>query len=1006
MWGELMNNDHLTELREGLETAFISSAVSSNLAYRPQFISNDYHEGKKVLSSIEDELHSCDCFKISVAFITMSGIAPLLQTLYELEKAGTPGEILTTNYLSFSEPKALHLLYERKNITIKMFDVDAAGEGFHTKGYIFKKGEIYRFIIGSSNITSTALTSNKEWNTKTVSTQNGELAEQILEEYQQLWNSPYSLPFEDFIEKYQTQYEIVKHQREAAKEENPVSISKYKLKPNSMQVGFITNLKKILNLGEERALLISATGTGKTYASAFAMRELGFKRVLFLVHRNQLAKQAKRSFERVFSNSITTGIVGAGRLEYDADYVFATRDTLYREDHLHHYNPHDFDCIILDEAHHSSAETYQRIMKYFRPRLWLGMTATPDKRDDNIEGRNTYEIFHYQIAYEIRLQQAMEENLLCPFHYFGITDLSLIGDERSMGRKLTAEDFNMLISDERVKHVIEKAAYFGHSGDRVKGLIFCSRIKESQELSAKFNCCINPETGKFFRTIALNGDASEDERAEAFERLAMDEADATENRQPLDYIFSVEILNEGVDIIEVNQVIMLRPTESPIVFIQQLGRGLRKADGKEYVIILDFIGNYEKNFMIPIALSGDRTYNPDTIRKYVISGNSTIPGASTVHFDAVAREKIFRSIDKIRGMKSIIRDSYTSLKNRLGRVPYLMDFYENGEIDPLVIIREYKTYQDFLLSVEAETYTGKINDLEKLTLEYLSKTVLSGVRPYELEILKRLFTKEQISISDLVEELRRSYISSYNQKSLEDAIHVLGGHFVSKEEEYQKYKSISILEDQDKSFIRRMQSYANRLQHEEFYHQVEDIISVGLTRYREKYGEDQRSNNPFVLYEKYSRRDVCLLMNCGRDLSSTMYGMKRINDDAFIFITYHKVGAEREDMQYAEGKPDYADAFADSMTFRWDSQIGRGPNSSYMHEVTDATRKHLFVKKSDAESSFYYMGTFDVIETKGDKKLDNNGRLRDITKVTMRMHHAVREDLLKYLESNLQEEAV
>ncbi|MBQ6076359.1 MAG: DEAD/DEAH box helicase [Lachnospiraceae bacterium] len=1001
-----MNNDQLTELREGLETAFVSSAVSSNLAYRPQFISNDYHEGKKVLSSIEDELHSCDCFKISVAFITMSGIAPLLQTLYELEKAGIPGEILTTNYLSFSEPKALRLLYERKNITIRMFDVDAAGEGFHTKGYIFKKGEIYRFIIGSSNITSTALTSNKEWNTKTVSTQNGELAEQILEEYQQLWNSPYSLSFEDFIEKYQTQYEIVKHQREAAKEENPVSISKYKLKPNSMQVGFITNLKKILNLGEERALLISATGTGKTYASAFAMRELGFKRVLFLVHRNQLAKQAKRSFEKVFSNSITTGIVGAGRLEYDADYVFATRDTLYREDHLHHYNPDDFDCIILDEAHHSSAETYQRIMKYFRPRLWLGMTATPDKRDDNIEGRNIYEIFHYQIAYEIRLQQAMEENLLCPFHYFGITDLSLIGDERSMGRKLTAEDFNLLISDERVKHIIEKAVYFGHSGDRVKGLIFCSRIKESQELSAKFNCCINPETGKFFRTIALNGDASEDERAEAFERLAMDEADATENRQPLDYIFSVEILNEGVDIIEVNQVIMLRPTESPIVFIQQLGRGLRKADGKEYVIILDFIGNYEKNFMIPIALSGDRTYNPDTIRKYVISGNSTIPGASTVHFDAVAREKIFRSIDRIRGMKSIIRDSYTSLKNRLGRVPYLMDFYENGEIDPLVIIREYKTYQDFLLSVEGETYTGKINDQEKLTLEYLSKTVLSGVRPYELEILNRLLTKEQISFSDLAEELRRSYLSSYSQKSLEDAIRVLEGRFVSKEEEYQKYKSISILEDYDKSFIRRMQSYANRLQHEEFYHQVEDIISVGLTRYREKYGEDQRTDNPFVLYEKYSRRDVCLLMNCGRDLSSTMYGMKRIDDDAFIFITYHKVGAGREDMQYAEGKPDYADAFADSMTFRWDSQIGRGPDSSYMHEVTDAKRKHLFVKKSDAETSFYYMGTFDVIETKGDKKLDNSGRLRDITKVTMRMHHAVREDLLKYLESNLQEEAV
>ncbi|MBQ8932679.1 MAG: DEAD/DEAH box helicase [Lachnospiraceae bacterium] len=1000
-----MNQLYLEDMRQGLATAFIDSSVSSNLAYRPQFISNDYHEGRKVLSFIEDELHSCDSFKISVAFITMSGIAPLLETLYELEQADIPGEILTTNYLSFSEPKALKLLHERKNIKLKMFDVDAAREGFHTKGYIFKKDEIYRFIIGSSNITSTALTSNKEWNTKAVSTENGEMAKQILEEYQKLWDSKYALPYEDFIEQYQTQYEIVKHQRAAALKESVVSLTKYQLKPNSMQTGFITNLRKILDLGEERALLVSATGTGKTYASAFAMRELGFRRVLFLVHRNQLAKQAKKSFEKVFNNTVTTGIVGAGNYEYDADFVFATRDTLWREEHLHHYQPDEFDCIILDEAHHSSADTYQRIMKYFRPRLWLGMTATPDKRDDNIEGRNIYEIFHYQIAYEIRLQQAMEEDLLCPFHYFGISDLSMIGDEKNKSRRLSSEEFNRLISDERVRHIVEKASYFGYSGDRVKGLIFCSRIAESEELSAKFNRTINPETGKYFRTIALNGDASEDERSEAFERLAMNEADVTAERTPLDYIFSVEILNEGVDIIEVNQVIMLRPTESPIVFIQQLGRGLRKADGKEYVIILDFIGNYEKNFMIPIALSGDRTYNPDTIRKYVISGNSTIPGASTVHFDAVAREKIFHSIDKIRGMKSIIRESYISLKNRLGRIPYLLDFYDNNEIDPLVIIREYKTYHDFLMSVEADAYRNKISDLEKLTLEYLSKTVLSGVRPYELEILKRLFSKDEIPLQELSEELKHNYTSAYNQESLENAIRVLEGRFVSKDEEYQKYKAINILDDREQKLIRRMQSYAERLLHAEFRRQMEDLISVGLKRYHEKYDQGRLSDSPFLLYEKYSRRDISLLMNCEKDLTSTMFGMKRIGDDAFIFITYHKVGAESEDMQYAEGKPDYADAFADSMTFRWDSQIGRGPYSSYMQEVTTARRKHLLVKKSDAETSFYYMGTFDVVNVRGDKKMDNNGRLRDITKVTMRMHHAVREDLLRYLESNLLEEA-
>ena len=999
-----MNQEIYENLRMGLETAYIDSRVSSNLAFKPQFVSNNYQEGKKVISSIEDELLSCDKFQISVAFITMSGITPLLQTLKELEEKNISGEILTTNYLSFSEPKALKKLHELKNIQLKMYDVDAADEGFHTKGYIFKNREIYRIIIGSSNITSSAFTSNKEWNTKVISTEQGEIAEQILAEFNQLWNSQYALDYEDFIENYAQQYEVVKHQRDVAKDGRITSLEKYKLQPNSMQVGFITNLKKILALGEERALLISATGTGKTYASAFAMRELGFKRVLFLVHRNQLAKQAKRSYEKVFNKQISMGIVGAGKHEYDADYVFATRDTLWREEHLHHYKPTDFDCIILDEAHHSAADTYQRIMNYFKPKLWLGMTATPDKRDDNIEGRNIYEIFHYQIAYEIRLQQAMEENMLCPFHYFGISDLSMIGDGKGRNKTITTQDFNLLISDERVKHIIEQANYFGYSGDRVKGLIFCSRIAESRELSDKFNKMINPDTGKYYRTIALNGDADENERAEAFERLAMDEADATDDIQPLDYIFSVEILNEGVDIIEVNQVIMLRPTQSPIVFIQQLGRGLRKADGKEFVVILDFIGNYEKNFMIPIALSGDRTYNPDTIRKYVISGNSTIPGASTVHFDPIAKEKIFRSIDKIRGMKAIIKDSYTSLKNRLGRVPYLMDFYENGEIYPLVIIREFKTYQDFLVSVEKECYREKISDQEKLTLEYLSKTILSGVRPYELEILKRLFKSDQISMSELADELKQVYLHSFDEASLENAIQVLEGRFVSKEEEYQKYKKIDIIGDHDAKFIHRMGSYAKRLQHREFYKQMEDLIRVGLRRYQDKFDKNQTADGPFVLYEKYSRRDVSLLMNCGRDLSSIMYGMKRIGDDVFIFITYHKVGAESEELQYAEGKPDYADAFADSMIFRWDSQIGKGPESSYMQDVMGAKRKHLLVKKSDAETSFYYMGTFDIISAVGDKKMDNRGNMKDITKVTMKMHRAVKEDLLKYLESNLLDE--
>lgn len=988
------------ELRWGLETAYIDGTVASNMAFKPQFVSNNYKEGKKVLSSIEEELLACEQFQISVAFITMGGIEPLLQTLKELEKKHIPGQILTTNYLNFSEPKALEKLHALQNITLKMYDVESAEEGFHTKGYIFKKEEIYRIIIGSSNMTKSALTTNKEWNTKIISTEQGEVAGEIIKEFDDLWHSSYALEFDTFYENYKEKYNIIKRQREIAKQEQVTSLEKYKLQPNSMQVGFISNLRKILESGEKRALLISATGTGKTYASAFAMRELGFKRVLFLVHRGQLARQTKKSYEKVFANTVSMGLVGAGYHDYNKDYIFATVQTLNKDEHLMEYKPDAFDCIVLDEAHHTSADTYQKVMNYFTPKLWLGMTATPDKRDDNIAGRNIYEIFHYQIAYEIRLQQAMEENLLCPFHYFGISDIAMLGDKQVNTKKITDRDFNMLTGEERVKHIVEQAHYFGYSGEKVKGLVFCSRIEEAVALSEKFNQTINPETGKVFRTMALSGKTSEEERQRAFERLAMNEEEADKSNIPLDYIFSVEILNEGVDIVEVNQVIMLRPTESPIVFIQQLGRGLRKAVGKEFVVVLDFIGNYSNNFMIPIALSGDRSYNADTIRKYVISGNNTIPGASTVHFDEIAKDKIFASIDKIKGMKTIIRDSYVSLKNRLGRVPYLLDFYENGEVDPLVIIKEYKTYQAFLKSMEKENYQGKFTDDEITTLEYLSKTVLSGARPYELEILRKLLKEGTVNFEKFDNDFAVTYGYHVNLDSFDNAVEVLQGKFVSKEEEYQKYSHMDILCREEDRRLKRLIGFAKRLENAEFLRQVDDIVEVGLKRYADKYEAGVTEKSPFVIYEKYSRRDVSLLMNCGKDLSSTMYGMKRIGDDTFVFVTYHKEEST-DNKNYIDGKPDYADAFEDNMIFLWDSQMGRGTESSYVEDVVQAKRKHLFVKKSDAETGFYYMGQFDVMDVKAAKKKDNTGKMRDIAKLRMKMHHAVREDLLRYLQSNI-----
>lgn len=987
----------IDELRLGFETAYINGSAASNSLYRPQFVSNNHKEGKKVLSSVEDELLKCDRFQISVAFITMSGITPLLQTLKELENKNIPGEILTTNYLNFSEPGALKKLNDLSNITLKMYDVEAADEGFHTKGYIFRKDEIYRIIIGSSNITSAALTSNREWNTKLISTEQGEMAKEIVAEFKELWNSPYALSFDTFYENYKERYQIIKHQREAAKLDEITSIEKYTLQPNSMQVGFITNLKKILAAGEKRALLISATGTGKTYASAFAMRELGFRRVLFLVHRGQLARQTRKSYEKVFANTVSMGLVGAGYHEYEADYVFATVQTLNRDEHLLQYAKDAFDCIVLDEAHHVPADTYRKIMDHFTPKLWLGMTATPDKRDDNVEGRNVYEIFNYQIAYEIRLQQAMEENLLCPFHYFGITDLSMIGDEES------ARDFNMLTSDERVRHIVNQADYYGYSGDKVKGLIFCSNIKETEELSAKFNQIINPATGKNFRTVALNGSASEQERQDAFERLAMNEDESSEDRQPLDYIFSVEILNEGVDIVEVNQVIMLRPTQSPIVFIQQLGRGLRKASGKEYVVILDFIGNYNNNFMIPIALSGDRTYNKDNIRRYVMEGGRVIPGASTVHFDEISRKRIFASVDNANFSDiKLIKENYNNLKNKLGRIPALRDFDDYGEMDVIRIFdnNSLGSYYKFLVKYEKE-YTIRLSEDEEKVIEFVSKKLASGKRIQELQLLKRIlvYTRgiSKIGLFAGLENDLKSYGKVMSKDQQENIIHVMTNEFPAGSGKKTYAQCVFI--EKDDSDYKPAKSFAEMLANNDFYNILKELVDFGISRYKRDYSKTYGQTD-LVLYQKYTYEDVCRLLNWEQNevpLNIGGYKFDKKTKTFPVFINYDKAENISDTTRYEDH---FVPGFRDRLIAI--SKSGRSMQSEDVQNFLKAKERgiqvELFVRKNKDDKiskEFYYLGHMTASGNAKEFTMANTEKTA--VEIEWILDVPVREDIYEYI---------
>lgn len=628
----------MDELNKALHTSFIDKSFPSNKDLRPKLFFNDYKRRMNLAFEITKRLKECDYFEFSVAFISESGLAVLKQILLNLKEKGVKGRIITSTYLGFNAPKMFKQLLSFTNIEVRIFEQEHCG--FHPKGFIFHTGDHRDIIVGSSNLTQTALESNQEWDLFFTSHENGELASQVSNEFDIQWELSTPLTNE-WIESYKETY---------VKPVRPASVQSPKtIKPNKMQEEALKSLKNLRDNNKDKALLISATGTGKTFLSAFDVKRFKPKRLLFVVHRRNIAEAALRSFKYLIPN-VSMGIFSGNTKETDSDFIFSTVQTIHKKEYREMFEREAFDYIIIDEVHRAGAQSYQDIVDYFKPKFLLGMSATPERSDDF----DIYEMFDHNIAYEIRLIQAMEYNLLCPFHYYGITDMTIDGieiDDKS--------EFNILTSELRVDYIIEKINEYGYSGDHIHGLIFCSRKDECEKLSQLFNL-------RGYKTIALTGDSSEDMRQKAIDSLESNDENS------LDYIFTVDIFNEGIDIPKVNQVVMLRPTESAIVFVQQLGRGLRKNDSKEYVVIIDFIGNYEKNFLIPVALSGQTNYNKDSLRQFVCEGSLITPGASTIQFDQITEKRIYQSIDAANFTQvRLIKDSYKQLKEKLGRIPRL-----------------------------------------------------------------------------------------------------------------------------------------------------------------------------------------------------------------------------------------------------------------------------------------------------------------------------------------------
>ena len=778
-------------------------------------------------------------------------------------------------------------------------------------------------------------------------------------------------------------------------------MNKKELKPNKMQESFIKKLDEIYHSGQNRALLISATGTGKTYAAAFSVKHLmeqkrpehhkrPIKKVLFVVHREQIAIQAKNSFARVIGSEHgqTYGLLSGNHKDKECTFLFSTIQTLSLDRILKDFAPDAFDFIIIDEAHRSGANSYDKIMAHFQPEFWLGMTATPERTDD----KDVFKIFNHQIAYEIRLKDALDYNLLCPFHYHGISDLKINNEEQK-----DFSNFAYLTSDERVKHVLQKAEEFKFSGERVKGLIFCSSVDEAKVLSEKLN-------QHNLRTTYLTGDSKPEARLAAVDRLA-----GADGPQALDYILTVDIFNEGVDIPEINQVIFLRPTQSPIIFTQQLGRGLRKAAGKEYVVILDFIANYEKNYLIPVALSGDNSYDKDSMRKLVMLGTKVIPGASTVEFEKVVRDRVLESIDNARtNTVELLRTSYQAIKNKLGRIPNLVDFYPHNGIDAVKFFEKKwahygSSYYGFLAKYEKD-YTGKLSPLQAKMLSYLSGRFGNGKRVAEALLIESIINNKNTNADFFKEQLLKRFGIDASDDLLKNIVLNLSNQFNLTGDQKERNKDVVFVEPIGTEDFRIADAFNRALNDEtssDFIVQLNDLIAFIYQRYDLRYSKRYRCMD-LTLNEKYSYEDIPRLLNWSKYISAQIIGGYRYDDETNtlpVLVNYNK---EDDAIAYEDHFENEEYLIALSKTNRKvdskDAEIIFRKQPEYKN-----TKILLFVRKNKNDSetkTFYFLGEMNAAgdpEPVAVPKRDGTGGKLSAFKVRYRLESNVRRDIYEYI---------
>ena len=956
----------LEQLRLDHSFGFIDRSVQSDQLFHPLLIDNA--GGNQMLRAIRHELGRSDSFTFSVAFVTTSAVAMLKQALLDFPGAGT---IITSTYLGFNSPAAF-----RELLNVPGLDVYVHSEkrvGFHAKGYVFEQANSTTAIVGSSNLTPPALLSNREWNLRFSALPDGDIVDQLRRAVQAQISSA-TLLTAAWIDDYESTYVPPERRPRALAlvEDGHADFAPIdQIVPNSMQAEALQEIQKLRDAGERRAVVVSATGTGKTILSALDVRAVAPERMLFIVHREQILDRAIEEFRRVLGAPADEfGKFVGSRREINRKYVFATIQSLSNDESLRQVPPNHFDYVLVDEVHRAGAASYRRVIDHLAPGFLLGMTATPERTD----GFNVFEMFDFNVPYEIRLQKALEEDMLAPFHYYGVTDFvrdDIVIDDTS---QLAA-----LVAPERADHIIDAIETYGHVGVPVRGLMFCSRTDEARELVALLNA--RSVHGSHLRTIALTGQDPIEARDAVVQRL---------ERGELDYIVTVDVFNEGIDIPSVNQVVMLRQTKSSIIFTQQLGRGLRKAAGKDHLVVIDFIGNYANNYLIPIALFGDNSLNKDSIRKRILDAQEAgaISGLSSVNFDRIARERIFRSLaeTKLDSMQNLKR-TITDLTNRLNRSPALLDFARFDAADPVVVATKRDNYWSLLHALKATTTAPAAEQSGWLT--FASMEILNGKRPHELLLLRALLDRPDHRLS--VHEYRRILSESgttNDDSTVESALRIVELEFFT-EAERSKYGTPMVRRAGTELALspELIMSYTVD---SAFAAHLDDVIDTGLFLARHRYSWVGN----LEVGQRYSRKDACRLLNWRKNEQSTMYGYKvdYASSSCPIFITYHK----HEDVSASTA---YGDEFISESTLHWFTRSRRTLQSGEVRAIIEnRIPLHLFAKKDDAEGTdFYYLGEARSSGAEQTKMPDSKGNQLDVVTMSLTMQSPLEQSLYEYL---------